>query len=118
MPIYEYLCEDCHKQMSLLIRSITNPPVVSCRFCHSERLSRLMSRVVTPKSEESRLDSFGDPSAAGFDEQDPKSMARWMKTMSGEMGEDLGEETDDMMDEMASTSEDTAGGEDDPMASD
>ena len=113
MPIYEYLCEDCHKQMSLFIRSITSPPVVSCRFCRSERLTRLMSRVVTPKSEESRLDSLGDPSAAGLDEQDPKSMARWMKTMAGEMGEDMGDEMDDMMDEMESPSGATPGGEED-----
>jgi putative FmdB family regulatory protein len=113
MPIYEYLCEDCHKQVSMFIRSITNPPVVHCRFCRSERLTRLMSRVVTPKSEESRLDSLGDPSAAGLDEQDPKSMARWMKTMAGEMGEDMGDEMDDMMNEMESPSEATPGGEDD-----
>ena len=115
MPIYEYLCEDCHKQVSLFIRSITNPPVVNCRFCRSERLTRLMSRVVTPKSEESRLDSLGDPSAAGLDEQDPKSMARWMKTMAGEMGEDLGDEADNMMDEMESASEGGPGGEDDAL---
>jgi putative FmdB family regulatory protein len=108
MPIYEYHCEDCHKQMSLFIRSISNPPPLGCRFCHSQQLTRLISRVVTPKSEESRLDSLGDPS--GLDEQDPKSMARWMKNMAGEMGEDLG---DDMMDEMESASEAPADNGDD-----
>jgi putative FmdB family regulatory protein len=111
MPIYEYRCEDCQKQMSLFIRSITNPPVVGCRFCHSQRLTRLMSRIVTPKSEESRLESLADPSAlGGLDEQDPKSMNRWMKNMAGEMGEDL---SDDMMDEMQSESDASAGGQDD-----
>jgi len=115
MPIYEYLCEDCHKQVSLFIRSITNPPPLDCRFCHSQHLTRLISRVVTPKSEESRLDSLGDPSAAGLDEQDPKSMARWMKSMAGEMGEDMGDEMDDMMDGMESASEATPSGEDDAL---
>jgi putative FmdB family regulatory protein len=114
MPIYEYRCDDCHKQTSLFIRSIKNPPTVGCRFCHSQRLTRLISRIVTPKSEESRLDSLGDPSAlGGLDEHDPKSMDRWMKTMAGEMGEDLG---DDMMDEMESTADAARDDQEEPLA--
>ena len=97
MPIYEYHCEDCQKQTSVFIRSISNPPLVGCRFCHGQRLTRLISRIITPKSEQSRLESLGDPSApGGVDENDPKDMTRWMQQMSGEMGEDVGS---DMMDE-------------------
>ena len=103
MPIYEYRCDDCHKQMSLFIRSISNPPLTTCRFCHSGRLSRLISRVVTPKSEQSRMERLDDPSAlSGLDENDPQSMSRWMKTMAGEMGEDL---DGDMMEEMESAND-------------
>ena len=98
MPIYEYHCEDCQKQTSVFIRSISNPPLVGCRFCHGQRLTRLISRITTPRSEESHLDSLGDPSArGGVDENDPKDMTRWMQQMSVEMGEDVGS---DMMDEM------------------
>ena len=98
MPIYEYRCEDCQKQISVFIRSVSNPPSIGCRFCHGQRLTRLISRIITPKSEESRLESLGDPSApGGVDENDPKDMTRWMQQMSGEMGEDVGS---DMMDEM------------------
>ena len=98
MPIYEYRCEDCQKQTSVFIRSISNPPPIGCRFCRGQRLTRLMSRIITPKSEESRQESLGEPSAfGGVDENDPKDMARWMQQMSGEMGEDVGS---DMMDEM------------------
>jgi putative FmdB family regulatory protein len=103
MPIYEYRCDDCQKQMSLFIRSISNPTLGTCRFCHSSRLSRLISRVVTPKSEQSRMERLGDPAAlSGLDENDPQSMARWMKTMAGEMGEDL---DGDMMEEMESAND-------------
>jgi putative FmdB family regulatory protein len=113
MPIYEYRCEDCRKQMSVFIRSITNPPVVACRFCQSPRVIRLISRIVTPKSEESRLESLGDPDTlGGLDEQDPKSMSRWMKNAAGEMGEDL---SDDMIDEMESESDASAGGPDESL---
>ncbi len=64
-------------------------------------MSRLISRVKVLRSEESRLESLADPSKwGGLDENDPASVARWMKKMSREMGEDLSsEEVDQMVDE-------------------
>lgn len=59
-----------------------------------------MSRFATVKSEDARLDSLADPSQYGdLDENDPKSMARFMKRMGQEMGEDLGDDLDEAMDE-------------------
>jgi hypothetical protein len=53
------------------------------------------------RSEESRLDSLADPSSlAGLDENDPRSIARWMRKMSGEVGEDMGSEFDEMVDRL------------------
>jgi hypothetical protein len=37
--------------------------------------------------------------AAGLDENDPKSMAKWMKKMGGLVGDDVGEDFDQMVDE-------------------
>jgi hypothetical protein len=57
------------------------------------------------------MERMTDPSRfAGLDENDPKSMARAMKSMTQEMGEDLGEDfdVDAMMDEAMSESD--AGG--------
>jgi hypothetical protein len=49
-----------------------------------------MSRVRAIRSEESRLDSLADDSAlAGLDENDPKSMGRWMRKMAAETGEEM-----------------------------
>jgi hypothetical protein len=61
-----------------------------------------MSRFATVKSEEARLDALAEPSnLSGLDENDPKSMARWMRKMGKELGEDLsGEDFDQMVDEM------------------
>jgi putative FmdB family regulatory protein len=74
MPIYEYHCDDCQKHMSLFIRSISNPTAGTCRFCHSSRLSRLISRVVTPKSEQSRMERLGDPAAlSGLTKMTPRA---------------------------------------------
>jgi hypothetical protein len=53
-------------------------------------------------SEETRMERMTDPSRfSGVDENDPKSMVKWMKSMSREMGDDLGEDVDvdAMMDE-------------------
>ena len=59
-----------------------------------------MSRFAAPKSEDARLESLADPSNFGnLDENDPQSMARWMKKMGREMGEDVGEDFEEALDE-------------------
>ena len=65
-----------------------------------------MSRFATVKSEDARLDSLADPSQYGdLDENDPRSMAKFMKRMGQEMGEDLGDDLDAAMDEAMGESE-------------
>jgi len=62
------------------------------------RLDRLMSRFASPKSEEARFESLADPNAlSGLDENNPESMARFMKKMGDELGEDLGEDMTEAM---------------------
>ena len=59
-----------------------------------------MSRFATIKSEEARLESLADPGGLGdIDENDPASVARFMKKMGREMGDDLGDDFDEAMDE-------------------
>ncbi len=106
MPIYEYRCRDCGTRSSHLVLSISNPSPVSCKHCRSANVERLMSRFAAPKSEEARLESLADPSNFGdVDENDPQSMARFMKKMGREMGEDFGDELDEALEE---TSDDMA----------
>jgi hypothetical protein len=73
-----------------------------------------MSRFATVKSEDARLDSLADPSQFGdLDENDPRSVARFMKRMGQEMGEDLGDDLDAAMDDaMAESDGEGAGGAD------
>lgn len=100
MPIYEYRCQDCGKLSSHIVLSITNPPAIACTHCQSVRLDRLMSRFSAPKSEEARLEALADPSNLGdVDENDPQSMARFMKKMGQEMGEDMGDDIDAAMED-------------------
>lgn len=102
MPIYEYRCNKCKKRVSILTLRISETVNPECEYCGSKDLSRLMSRFAMVKSEEARLDALADPSSlSGIDENDPKSMARWMRKMGKEMGEEFsGDEFDQMVDEM------------------
>lgn len=100
VPIYEYLCEDCRRRVSLLVRSISNPPKPVCPRCGGGKLERLMSRFTRVRSEEDRLDRLADPGALGdLDESDPGSVARWAKKMGKELGEDMGEDFDQVVEE-------------------
>jgi len=103
MPIYEYGCYDCRKRVSLFFRTFadvtTRPPV--CPRCGGGNLKRLVSKVAVLRSEESRLESLADPtSMSGLDENDPKSIGRWMRKMGKEAGEDLGPEFHEMIDRL------------------
>lgn len=104
MPIYEYECQACHRRTSVLTTRVSERVRAQCKHCGGTKLSRLMSRFAMPKSEEQRLDSLADPSKlADLDENDPRSVARMMKKMGKEMGEDFsGDDFDEAMEEMES----------------
>ncbi|HUI27898.1 MAG TPA: zinc ribbon domain-containing protein [Candidatus Kryptonia bacterium] len=115
MPIYEYRCRKCRKRFSVLTLRVSETPNPVCNKCGSTAADRLLSRFAMPKSEEARLDAMADPSnLGGLDENDPKSVARWMRKMGKQMGDDLGgEDFDQMMDEMeAGEGGDGDGGDD------
>ncbi len=102
MPIYEYRCHDCKRRVSIFWRSFSaaeeGKQAPTCPRCGGSDLTRLMSRVRVIRSEESRVDDmsdFGD--LPDLDENDPKSMGRWMRKMSAETGEDLGPEFDEVV---------------------
>ncbi len=117
MPIYEYRCTGCGRKVTALTLRVSEPIDAVCDRCGSRNLTRLMSRFAMVRSEEDRLDDLADPSSLGdLDENDPKSMARWMKKMGRELGEDVGEDFDEMVEEMESgggDGDEASGGEDD-----
>ncbi len=99
MPIYEYRCEECGSSSTFLVLKPQGFAPV-CKKCGNQRLTRLISRVAILHSDEARMERLADPSRlGGLDENDPRSMARWMKRMGKEMGEDMGEDFDQMADQ-------------------
>jgi len=102
MPIYEYRCRKCHRKSEIITFRVSEEIAPECGHCGSAEVERIPSRVRVRMSEETRMERVADPSnLSGLDESDPKSMAKWMKAMSREMGDDSGEDfdVDAMMDE-------------------
>jgi len=100
MPIYEYRCLDCKKKVSVFFRSLSavDHSAARCPICGGAHLTRLVSRVRAIRSEESRLDGLADDAAlSGLDENDPKSMGRWMRKMASEAGEEMPPEFDEVV---------------------
>jgi hypothetical protein len=59
-----------------------------------------MSRFATVKSEDARLEALADSGQFGdVDENDPASVARFMKKMGGELGDELGDDFEEAVDE-------------------
>ncbi|HOG27765.1 MAG TPA: zinc ribbon domain-containing protein [Vicinamibacterales bacterium] len=116
MPIYEYQCRSCRGKTTALVLVRERESEVRCSRCGGADLEKLWSRFASPKSEEARLDALADPAAlAGIDENDPKSVASFMKKMGQEMGEDVGDIEQAMEEEMAggAAGADESGGPDD-----
>ena len=107
MPIYEYRCRACGKVTSIITLSAGAEAAVVCKACGGEELTKMVSRVAIVKSEEARLESLMDPSKlSGLDENDPVGMARWMKRMGKEMGEEVdNSELDQLVEEAAHEAE-------------
>ena len=98
VPLYEYRCRKCRKRVTVLTLRVGEEVQPTCDRCGATELERLMSRFAMVRSEEDRLESLADPGNLGdLDESDPKSMARWMKKMGREMGDELGGDDLDAM---------------------
>ncbi len=102
MPIYEFRCRKCRKRFSILTLRVGESYTVRCEHCGSTDGERLLSRFAMPKSDEARMEALSDPSRFGdVDENDPKSLARWMRTVGKEMGEEFGgDDFEEMMNEL------------------
>ena len=98
MPIYQYRCLNCKKRFEIYMSySEYGTRPVHCTHCASENVLRRIGRVRIAKSEDSRLDDLADPNALAGLEDNPRELGRMMRKMSGEMGEDLGPEFDEVI---------------------
>lgn len=104
MPLYDYKCADCGSRFSLLLGVVAEPQSEKCPSCQSTGITRLISRFGRLRSEDELIDSLADPSGIG-DLEDPKQLGQWMKRVGREMGEDLGGDFDEVLEEMGQDEE-------------
>ncbi|HKI55219.1 MAG TPA: zinc ribbon domain-containing protein [Anaerolineales bacterium] len=104
MPIYDFICNNCNQRFEVF-QSFAEygKKKVSCTHCKSKDVRRRMTKVRIAKSEDSRMESMADE-FSGFEgmEDDPKEMARVMKKMGNEMGEELPPEFNEVVDRLES----------------
>ena len=114
MPIYEYRCRTCGRRVQVLTLRVSEAPDEVCSSCGGRDLARLPSRFAMPRSAESRLESLAHSAESmGLDGEDPRQMARWMRRMGSELGEELGADgLPEMVDEIESASEDSSTSDD------
>lgn len=91
MPIYEYRCNECGSEFSLLIFNVGESEGIECTACGCSNVSRMMSRFAYHQSEASRIDSLdtSKPKDESF-YRDDRNIGLWAKKRAKEMGVDLG----------------------------
>lgn len=101
MPIYEYVCQTCHGHFQKLLRSFTDTPEVQCPRCASAAVQRVMSQVAPVRSTESDgAHVLTNLAQTNIDENDPRAVARWAKELGRTLGDDAGNDWDEMVDQV------------------
>ena len=98
MPLYEYRCLKCKRRFDVFMTyaEYGNKTVV-CQHCGSQQVTRKIGRIRIAKSEDNRLDDFSDSSSLEGLEDDPVALGKMMRKMSGEMGEEMPPEFDEVV---------------------
>lgn len=102
MPTYDFICNYCQQKFDIFLTYAEyGVKTVRCSHCQSENVRRRMTKVRIAKSDESRLESAADD-FSGLDgiEENPKALARMMRKMGNEMGEELPSEFNEVVDRL------------------
>lgn len=104
MPLFEFICEDCHKQFTFMCGVIADNSDPQCPRCNSLRLRKLISRVARGRSDDDRMDAMAEKmDLQNMD--DPGTLRRFAREMgrelSAESGEDMTDEIEQLIDEEA-----------------
>jgi len=98
MPNYEYRCKACKKRFTVFMTYAEfGKKEVNCKYCESNNVIRLIGRIRIAKSDDSRMEDFSDPSSLEGLENDPVALGKMMRKMSGELGEDMPDEFNEVV---------------------
>lgn len=100
MPSYDYRCNDCKRRVVLTYKTYADydTAVPTCPNCKSKNLTRTISRIGLARSESSRFSSIDDDNAIEeLANSDPATLGRFMRRMGNEVGQDLGQEFNEVV---------------------
>ncbi len=100
MPVYEYRCNNCHRRISILVRSSPGSSV-TCPNCGSHKLNRLFSTFSVRSSDQDIYDDILSDSqlVSGLKDNDPRALAEWNRRMS-QGDEEVAPQYEEMLDRM------------------
>jgi putative FmdB family regulatory protein len=104
MPIYEYHCQACDRDQSVLFlsqREAASRP--RCKYCGARRLIRVLSRFAYHQTEAARLRNF-DTNAPRDESfyKDSRNVGLWAKKRAKELGADLGSQFEETVEKARS----------------
>ncbi len=85
MPIYEYRCEDCAKDSSILVRSPKTAAAPQCEHCGSAKVSRKISAVARKRSVGDVVGEYGSDLGGGSI-RDPRQVGHWVEKRFEQFG--------------------------------
>jgi len=98
MPIYEYECQQCQAVSGFLVLKKGDESKIACLKCGSKKMSRVISRVTYHRAESDRLDEFDTRKPQGEEfYKDSRNVGLWAKKRAKELGADLGEKFDEVV---------------------
>lgn len=98
MPNYEYRCLDCGKRFEVFLSySEYGKTEIQCTHCLSINVSRRIGRIRIAKNQAERLENMADPNNLAALEDDPVALGKMMRQMSGELGEEMPAEFDEVV---------------------
>jgi putative FmdB family regulatory protein len=91
MPIYEFICQNCHKRLSFLVRDISAPLAPKCSSCGNANLSRALSGFAYHKPLKTVWEESGEPTMHPGEDyyKDPRNIGRWAEKKFQDMGQEL-----------------------------
>ena len=91
MPIYEFVCQNCHRRIAFLVRNVSVPFAPKCSFCGHTNLFRVISSFVYHKTLKTVWEESGEPTMHPGEDyyRDPRNIGRWVEKKFHNMGQEL-----------------------------
>ncbi len=91
MPIYDFVCQQCHTKSSILVKNIAEPFNPRCSTCGGDDVIRAITSFAYHKSTKTIWEESGEPRSLPSPDyyQDPRNIGRSTEKRFKELGFEL-----------------------------